>query len=129
MSKYWEIAPINGFERNMTRSSKMRLLCQTGYFQPPSLIIYLFLFPYIRKKYWKIGLKSLSLGFLFILFDWSRLKGAGRIFCSLVWMILSILERVCNGIGYIYLYFSMINNHKLSDWEYFNPAAMMVVFR
>ena len=39
--------------------------------------------------------------FLFIFFDWSRLEGAGRIFCYLVWIIVFTLDGVCNGIGYV----------------------------
>ena len=48
-----------------------------------------------------LGRYRLSLGFLFIFFDWSILEGTGRIFCYLVWIIMYILEGVCNGIGYV----------------------------
>ena len=109
------IIVFNDIERNMSRGSKRRLLCQMGWCQPPPLILYLFLFPHIITQSCIIGLKSLSLGFLFIFFDWSRLEGVGRIFCCVVWMILSILEGLCNGIWYVYLYFSMINNYFLSS--------------
>ena len=61
---------VNGVENNMMRSSKRRLICQMGWCQPTPLILYLFLFPHIRKLSWIIGLKSLSLGFcLFSLID------------------------------------------------------------
>ena len=101
MSKYWGFSLIDGVERNTMIRHKMRLLCQTGWCQPPLLIIYLFLFPHIGKQSWTIGIKYLSL--------------SGRILCYMVWMILSILEGVCNGIGYVYLYLSMINNYFVSS--------------
>ena len=65
------IIRVNGVENSTMRSSKRRLLCEMGWFQPPQLILYLFLFPHIRKQSWIIGLKSLSLGFLFIFVYWS----------------------------------------------------------
>ena len=75
----------------------------------------IFITPYIKNKSWIIGLKSPSLGFLFIFFGWSILEGAGKIFYYMVWMILSILEGVCNSIGYVYLYLSMINKYFVSS--------------
>ena len=108
------IIRVNGVENNMVIRSKRRLICHMGWCQPPPLILYLFIFPYIRKTILIIGLKSLSLGFLFIFFYWSWLEGAGIIFRYLLWMILSILQGVYNDIGYVYLYFSMINKYFVS---------------
>ena len=36
------------------------------------------------------------------------------ILCYLVWMILSILDEICKGVGYEFLYFSMDNGYIVS---------------
>ena len=123
---------VNGVKRNMIRKSKRRLICHTVWCQPLSLILYLFLFPNIRNQSWIIGLRYLSLGFcLFSLIarDWRLQEGFSAIWfwwycpywreCVTVWGMY-----ICTSLWLIII----LCHYKLSDWEYFTPAEMMVVF-
>ena len=101
-----------------------------GWCQPPSLMLYIFLFPPIKKQSWIIVLKSLSLVFLSIVFDWSRLQEG----FSAIWFVwycpywrecVTVLGMyICNSVWLI----SIFCQHNVSDWEDFTPEAMMVVF-
>ena len=106
-----DIITVNGDKRNMTRRSKMRLICQTGMVSTTVLDdLHVSIHPY-RKiiDNWIEICES----WFFVYFLW-LVKIAGMVFCYLVWMILSILEGLCNGIGYVYLYFSMLNKYFVS---------------
>ena len=100
-----------------------------GWCQPPSLILYIFLFPHITPIMDNC-IEILSVIFLSIVLDWSRLQEG----FSAIWFgWYCPYWRECVTVLGMYIYtsvwlISILCQHNVSDWEDFTAEEMMVVF-